>query len=325
MYSRFRNSLLEAFDGCAFKSAFQHQQIEHPLKGPEGESLFTDIFYTEPQGQKTFVHQSGIHGVEGYLGSLIQRSLFQKTLDQIKSLPFQLVIIHAVNPYGMAWYRRTNSNNVDLNRNSHDGTIHNPEFKNFLPILNSPTKLSAILEIARLLPKIASLGPTGMVTAVATGQLTNKESVFYGGLEYQPELQNLFATLLKIIPNENEVAAIDVHTGLGKLGDESLLLDGPDVNRESEFFTRVFEKKCGPVSGVSYDAQGCVAFSYKKHWLTNFVTQEFGTKPFYNVLWNLLHGNKEQLQETFYPDNQWWRDTCVDAGVLRFQQILKSY
>jgi hypothetical protein len=326
MYSQYRQSMLAAYQSHGSRHSFQHIEIQHPLKGPKGEALFTDIFYTRPVGNKTVVHQSGIHGAEGYLGSLIQQTIFQEVLSAgAAGLPFQLVFVHTVNPHGMAWMRRTNHENVDLNRNSHEGVLHNPHFSEFLPMLNAKSPLAMAFQAAKALPKVLTLGPSGVVSAIATGQLLDSSSVFYGGESLQIELQNLFSHLQKIIPAGNEVAAIDVHTGLGSLGDESLLLDGPDVERESVFFSRVFEKPCGPVSGVSYEAQGCVALSFKKYWLTNFVTQEFGTKPFYQVLWNLLHGTRDDLQETFFPENEWWRKVCVDAGVLRFRQILKSF
>ena len=66
------------------------------------------------------VHSSGTHGIEGYAGSAIQLAI----LDTIAKTPTQnrpsLVLMHAVNPYGMAHYRRFNEQNVDLNRNAID-------------------------------------------------------------------------------------------------------------------------------------------------------------------------------------------------------------
>jgi hypothetical protein len=79
------------------------------------------------------VHLCGTHGIEGYAGSAIQLTILSLYLQQqlqAKSqqeddmellVPQQLqrpavVLIHAVNPYGMKHYRRPNENNVDLNR-----------------------------------------------------------------------------------------------------------------------------------------------------------------------------------------------------------------
>ena len=69
------------------------------------------------------VHTSGVHGVEGYAGSAVQQALLRlhSATPPTNKLRTSLLLIHAVNPYGMAHYRRFNENNVDLNRNGiHD-------------------------------------------------------------------------------------------------------------------------------------------------------------------------------------------------------------
>jgi hypothetical protein len=80
----------------------------------------------------TIVHLSGTHGIEGYAGSAIQLSILslyylqqqqqqqQDVVERAKQHPQRptVVLIHAVNPYGMKHYRRPNENNVDLNRNA---------------------------------------------------------------------------------------------------------------------------------------------------------------------------------------------------------------
>ena len=88
------------------------------------------------------IHSSGTHGVEGYLGSAVQvrflhelllRSGTDDAVDDRRSpsasSPYssstcftrgnvrKVLLIHSVNPYGMRHHRRTNENNVDLNRN----------------------------------------------------------------------------------------------------------------------------------------------------------------------------------------------------------------
>lgn len=77
------------------------------------------------------IHSSGVHGVEGYLGSAVQirflHELVNRNEDHLvvtnKSLATKykmrrILLIHSVNPFGMRHHRRTNKNNVDLNRNA---------------------------------------------------------------------------------------------------------------------------------------------------------------------------------------------------------------
>ena len=59
------------------------------------------------------VISSGLHGVEGFAGSAIQRQCIANGVPE----GYRLVLIHALNPFGMACSRRVNENNVDLNRN----------------------------------------------------------------------------------------------------------------------------------------------------------------------------------------------------------------
>ena len=90
------------------------------------------------------IHSSGTHGVEGYLGSAVQVRFLHELLlrsgtdddavddrrspsassSHSSSTCFtrgnavrKVLLIHSVNPYGMRHHRRTNENNVDLNRN----------------------------------------------------------------------------------------------------------------------------------------------------------------------------------------------------------------
>ncbi len=76
------------------------------------------------------IHSSGTHGVEGYLGSAVQLSwLHELILQNQKQLTSstdaardfsvrRVLLIHAVNPFGMRHHRRTDQSNVDINRNS---------------------------------------------------------------------------------------------------------------------------------------------------------------------------------------------------------------
>ncbi|KAF4749790.1 hypothetical protein FOZ62_030916, partial [Perkinsus olseni] len=84
-----------------------------------GDEYIMDVAVLRPTkgpNRGSVVHTSGVHGVEGYGGSGIQCYL----LDQIRQareegrlqkIDKTLVFVHAVNPYGMAHYRRFNEEN----------------------------------------------------------------------------------------------------------------------------------------------------------------------------------------------------------------------
>src|SRR5438128_436045 len=85
-------------------------------KGPRGEDLSVDVgWFGAAEPDHVLVHSSGIHGVEGFAGSAIQLQI----IDALPAIAENaaLVLVHVLNPYGMAWLRRVNEENVDLNRN----------------------------------------------------------------------------------------------------------------------------------------------------------------------------------------------------------------
>jgi len=60
---------------------------------------------------------SGIHGIEGFAGSAVQLALLDKwNRGELDGKP-TIVLVHVMNPFGMANWRRWNENSVDLNRN----------------------------------------------------------------------------------------------------------------------------------------------------------------------------------------------------------------
>ena len=91
-----------------------------PVLGPR---YTIDVAVARGEGEGVVVHLSGTHGVEGYAGSAIQVA-YMEGLAQARGTGkggrpgATVVLVHAVNPYGMAHFRRFNEENVDLNRNA---------------------------------------------------------------------------------------------------------------------------------------------------------------------------------------------------------------
>jgi hypothetical protein len=66
----------------------------------------------------SLVVSSGLHGVEGFFGSALQTAYLRQVQRQdVIDSKGQLVLIHAINPFGFFALRRVNEDNVDLNRN----------------------------------------------------------------------------------------------------------------------------------------------------------------------------------------------------------------
>jgi len=84
---------------------FEAHAIE--ARGPEGQTLSLDVARVgRDPAARVLVVLSGTHGVEGFAGSAIQEALV-RDFAAARPLPDDsaLVLVHAVNPYGVAWWR----------------------------------------------------------------------------------------------------------------------------------------------------------------------------------------------------------------------------
>src|SRR5215469_15060737 len=92
-------------------------------RGPEGSELSTDVAWLGPRAAKSvIVTISATHGVEGFFGSATQTEWLRRIKSGALPEDVAALYIHALNPYGFAWLRRTNETNVDINRNWVDFT-----------------------------------------------------------------------------------------------------------------------------------------------------------------------------------------------------------
>jgi hypothetical protein len=316
MYSSFRNEVLQ----ISASSGLNHLPVLHDIPAHQNEPLVTDYFYTPEKKDRCLVHISGVHGVEGYMGSLIQREVLK---ENFRDLPFQLVIVHIVNPYGMAACQRVNPNNVDLNRNSLDRYyIENPSFSSFQSFLKS----GGTFEFIKLIPNILKIGYKQTVKAMTCGQTEFPDSVFYAGHELQPELLSLKKTLHSLVDSRAHLYVLDIHTGLGKMAAESLIIDGFGPQTEETFFRQAFQTALTIPDETKgfFRAEGTVSQLLKKDWQSFHIFQEFGTYPPLKVLNALIHRKPDQVFEMFFPHNESWRMRCVDIGLLRFRQLVQT-
>lgn len=301
-------------------------------KGPGGEDLTIDIAeFGAEQPQRVLLHSSGLHGVEGFAGSAIQLQL----LNELPALPRDggLVLTHILNPYGMAWLRRVNASNVDLNRNYlADGSYAGaPEtYAQCDSFLNPKSPPSRDLFIIKAPLLILRYGFAALKQAVAGGQYEFPKGLFFGGKELQPELLKYSTFLVSKLQSAARVFAVDVHTGLGKRGEDSLLVRQEQLERmKAHFGPRVtpLDPKHGPAYEIRGDFQ-LLLFDLFPPGNTYFIGQEFGTfNPITNIRalreenrWHhygagtLEHPAKRMLKETFCPDDEAWRRAVLSRG-----------
>lgn len=177
----------------------QIESIMLDAKGPDGEDLSIDIgWFGSPEPRRVFVHSSGLHGVEGFAGSAIQLQWLER--PQLPPGACAVVLVHVMNPFGMAWLRRVNENNVDLNHNflaadeKYEGTPSSDPF-----LLRAAYRMLWGKDLE--------------------GQYKFPQGLAYGGHRHEQTARRFQLYISGKLANAERIVAIDVHTGPGRSGD----------------------------------------------------------------------------------------------------------
>mgnify|MGYP001818358710 FL=1 len=228
-YREARQRFLDAAAGAgASPTAF-----DHPTEtGPDGGPLAIDVAQLGPaDSPAVLLVVSGTHGVEGYAGSAIQTDWLERLGAGSPPSGLRVVLIHALNPYGFAWTRRTNEDNVDLNRNFIDWDEpppDNPAYDQLADALvpdrwDDATKEATTMT---LLAEVERLGLEEMQRVVSGGQYRHERGVFYGGTGPVWSRRWLTDHIGSLAEPATRVGIIDLHTGLGPWGHGELIVHG---------------------------------------------------------------------------------------------------
>ncbi len=211
----------EGFLAEAKAAGGEIESFVHPVKGPAGETLAMDVarFGAKGANRVLFVN-SGTHGVEGHCGSGVQRSLINAGM--LANLPpnVAVVLVHAVNPYGFAYDRRVDHQNIDVNRNFIDRSKPLPENKAYdelFEVLN-PTFLEEDKWAGKITSYALFNGRLATFQATMGGQFKHPNGIQYGGVEPSWSNTTLHPIWKKHTAGAEVAASIDIHTGLGNKG-----------------------------------------------------------------------------------------------------------
>eukprot|EP00811_Abedinium_folium_P035397 NODE_8192_length_1515_cov_7.245677.p1 GENE.NODE_8192_length_1515_cov_7.245677~~NODE_8192_length_1515_cov_7.245677.p1 ORF type:complete len:457 (+),score=103.06 NODE_8192_length_1515_cov_7.245677:87-1457(+) len=329
------------------------------------------------------LHFAGVHGVEGHAGSAVQNAIMDDLIRggraaggeiQVGS-EITLVMVHAVNPFGFHFGRRTNEENVDLNRNVVFDRDHLAE----LVAPNSPTNVrydtvapnmtsawssaSDALLLLRLAAGVVNPGFAASKRALATGQYHRPDHGFYGGSRVQTSHRKLLAFFQSHLASHKHVLLLDVHTGLGPSGFDSVLgaasqrelleqvFGTPSENDEFPFHYSLMGGDEGASAGYQ-DMVGSTSEYLRSipGWQQGLAaTQEFGTWPGFIMAYNLFrenalwhygsawggradaHGEADagaqranSIRDAFYVQTSAWQRAIVRRGVRAASQALDA-
>jgi len=331
-----------AFREMVYRAGGRLEVLPLDATGPANETLGIDIAsFGDMESRRVVLHSSGLHGVEGFAGSAIQI----QTLRELPRIPqgTALILVHTLNPYGMSWLRRVDENNVDLNRNSLGDDAYTGAPENYSKLdsfLNPPSPPSQDLFLFRAALLVLRHGMPSLRQAVAGGQYEFPKGLFFGGKRLGQGLQNYLAYLERRLASVERIVGIDVHTGLGKYGESTLLADPKHLEKLRKIFgPRVTSSE--PQHGPAYRVRGgldCLIMRAAPAAELMFVTQELGTYgPVRNVRvlreenrWHhyghgtVDHASKRALKEAFNPGDEKWREAVLRHGTAVLTQALNA-
>jgi len=228
---------LDDFDSCrrAFKDLakralrhFPHSAREKIPVRQSQEPIDTLLLRRgRKASSKLVILSSGVHGVEGFAGSAVQRKLLSDMLSGALPVSCDVLFLHGVNPYGFRNLRRVNESNVDLNRNFYfkkekvPQKEHNHGYRRLVSFLNPEHPftfwwLEFLVHLLRFGGLLLRLGPRHFMDSVVNGQFEYKRGIYYGGRRPQPVVKHLRRYFRKALADYRSILLLDIHTGYGE-------------------------------------------------------------------------------------------------------------
>src|SRR6185312_2589855 len=159
----------------------------------------------------------------GFFGSGVQIEWLRRRENRSLPQDTAALLVHAINPYGFAWLRRPNEDNVDLNRNWIDFDRPLPTNKGYEEIAEDlcPRDWSAEAQAAaggRLVSWRERHGERVFMKAAMGGQWRHADGLSYGGAAPSWSRKVLTDVLKAYLGAAARIAIVDFHTGLGPHG-----------------------------------------------------------------------------------------------------------
>jgi hypothetical protein len=345
-YAEARARFLQA----AAAAGLDVQAHRHPLLGRDGEELAVDVArHGAADAAGLLIVTSGCHGLEGFCGSGIQVRMLRQggLLRAAAQAGVALLFVHALNPWGFSWWRRTTQENVDLNRNFVDFGAALPanagydELANALVPAQWPPSEANEQVIAEF---IARRGMMAFQTAVSSGQHDHPEGLFFAGRN--PAWSH--RTWRQILRDHGQrcrrLAWIDLHTGLGPNGHGERIFSARDDAATlartrrwwGEQVTSIYDgsSTSARLAGMAFEAvyDECPQAEYTG------IALEYGTLPLTEVMtalradqWLENHPEtpdelrrtiKRRTRDAFYTDTDDWKRQVVVQAEEAVQQAV---
>lgn len=305
-----------------------------------------------------FIISSGIHGAEAFTGTALQRLFLKKILSK-PEIKTNILFVHTINAYGFQNFRRTNLQNIDLNRNFYSSSKGIPT--NF-----SYQKMKSLLEPTH--PASASTFSQWIfflrvgwhylwhgkkeILGVLTGQTESPKGIYYAGTEPQPETLLVQSWILNYAKDKPIILHIDLHTGFGRRGQLHFFGSDEFQSPEQKQLLQQFFPHASIETGKDKDFYTTHGDLVDWTW-QNLPNQkvipmvfEFGTLDSHTILggmkslWISVIENQghhygyattedqSKIQklfgELFNPQDETWQKTVLDQGLRELEKSLQA-
>lgn len=326
----------------------RHAAHHNPYaRGPDGGDLFLDVLTLGPEeATQALVISSATHGVEGFAGSGVQVGMLREGLAAARGAGTRIVLIHAINPYGFAWLRRVNEDNVDLNRNCIDHAQALPENADYAELADviAPrewTEASRAAVRAALRTYVERHGAFRLQEAVSKGQYRFPGGLYFGGTRETWSIGTLRHVVRRELAAVQRVIFLDVHTGLGAPGALEIISEyppeDPRYRRARDWWgdcvktTATGESLSAHLTGTLDELVPALLPRAE----VTLAALEYGTQPIAVVMqalqadnWLHTYGNpagpdaaaiKDEIRRAFYTDTTDWKSAVwsTAADVIR--------
>lgn len=191
---------------------------------------------------------TGLHGIEGFVGDVILRLFIDEYLPQLDPTSTGLLVIHALNPWGMQHGRKVNAQNVDLNRNfllaAQDfDPAFNPDYARLKSFIGPERPVAPRIRAAArfaigLVTALRAHGAAVLQRASLLGQYRDLRGMYYGGTGLEQEAQLLLRLMRENAPAYRAVTLLDMHSGYGPRWQMSLVHSTAEVRSVEELRRR---------------------------------------------------------------------------------------
>lgn len=332
----------------------------------ESDNLFIDNLYIPAQKEQKnlVVLTTGVHGMEGYIGSVMLDVFFEEIYDGLDKEDTGVLVVANVNPYGMKYMRRYNENNVDLNRNfimdwERFDLSSNKDYPKVQSFLEPVGKIGNAFwhEVGfylSLAKEAIFTGADVISDALLTGQYESPQGVYYGGTGDEASTKYLKGVFNDCLEGEyKNIVHIDIHSGYGPRYNMVIFNSVYETMTEAET-----KEAFGYDYVISHDSESFYAttgdttdYFYRLAESKNTDKElfstcfEFGTigDEFMDTILSLKYtvdenrnhwyptGNntsaevvKENYYELFYPKEKEWREKTIEDFKTATEGVLNA-